>query len=97
LTLEDCSLAVNGDVRLEGDRSDQRVLQGSNASLIVHGTLIVDNGEMEAGTETRMPNLDLSTCALASVRLEYGPQYMRSLNQFGPLRTLAIERRTAPR
>lgn len=49
LSLEECSLAVQGDCRVL--RSDRRgpALRGDRASLIVHGTLMIDEAVMDAG------------------------------------------------
>lgn len=165
LILENCALAVNGNVTLLGSPEDPLVLRAIGSTLIVDGTLIINNGEMDAesngmvlwcqrflikgqgryngvivsrdggaffGTDDfsvrqmthteqtepqlritggvlmgahrltvkqsnsgsasrRYPDLRLRTSTLSSVQLEYGPQYMRTLNQFGALKTLLVE------
>lgn len=53
LVLEDISLAVKGDLVLgpapERNGADRPVLRGANATLVVEGSFIVDNGELDAG------------------------------------------------
>ncbi|MFN8608168.1 MAG: hypothetical protein U0931_11595 [Vulcanimicrobiota bacterium] len=173
LTLDDCSLGCEGDLKLGQPGSTvSRVLQGSNATLVVSGQLLVDGGELDAGGKSMVvfadsfliraagryngllvgrsggafygmstnsnPSPDLvihggvllganrksfsvepvpkddpsarlltingrvveedyarsmATFTLISTYIEYDPQYMRGLNQFGGYRLQAMIRR----
>lgn len=173
LVLEDMALAVKGDVVLgPGGDGEVPTLRGSNATLIVEGSLIVDNGQLDAGgngmvifcrdfvirakgcyngliiaqnggafvgadpsadsqeatsqgnseltirggvivggrnltvagpppvvddnglpSQDRFPAIRIESLAVLSTRIEYDPKYLRTVNQFGNFRLLALQRR----
>lgn len=168
--LDDCSLLVSGDCRLRpvtrsnGTRSNPKLV-GSRATLLVRGTLCLDEAELDAGSNgmvifsknffikaegnynglivaqeggaffggiapspgqgprlnirggvlignnqlkvntllpylhdnitgvVSFPTVELSTLVLASTRIEYAPEYLRGLNQFGGFHLSAMMRR----
>ena len=173
LVLEDMALAVKGNVVLgPGGDGEVPTLRGSNATLIVEGSLIVDNGQLDAGgngmvifcrdfvirakghyngliiaqnggafvgadpsadpqeaisqgaseltirggvivggrnltvagppppvddngipTQDLFPAIRLDSLAVLSTRIEYDPKYLRTVNQFGNFRLVALQRR----
>jgi hypothetical protein len=178
LVLEDIALAVKGNVVLGPaasalfDPGERPTLKGSNATLIVEGSLIVDNGQLDAGGNGMVifcrdfimkakgryngliiaqrggafvgsdpgegsqvvagdeasellirggvivggrhltvegpaqpapgpeqlapilfPPIRLTSLAMISTRIEYDPKYLRTINQFGNFRLVAVQRR----
>jgi hypothetical protein len=169
LVLEDLALAVKGNVILgPGTSGDRPTLRGSNATLMVEGSLIVDNGQLDAGGNGMVifcrdfiikaqgrynglilsqrggafvgsdpgegssvqagdeaselvirggvivggrhltvegppphdpvlphlfPPIRLDSLAMISTRIEYDPKYLRTVNQFGNFRLVAVQRR----